>query len=370
MNNIVDVSTSNILVVDDTPANLRLLMGILRKAGYNVRPANNGQRALMTIEKEPPDLILLDIMMPNMDGYQVCEHLKANEKTRDIPISVLSETFDKVKAFSVGGVDYITKPFQDEEVLARIQTHLMLQIQKKQLIQLNQEKNEFLGMAAHDLKNPLSAISGATELIEEIIQAQAENFVDKTDIIELTKIIDLSTQVMFKLLTNLLDVNAIESGKIPLNLENRDIFPLVSEIVVEYTEKAKRKNINLHFIHADNKYIAYVDINMVRQVIDNLVSNAVKYSPLAKNVYVRIFATENTNICCEIQDEGPGLSDAEQAKLFQKFSRLTPQPTNDESSTGLGLFIVKKLINAMGGKVWCESELGKGSKFMVEFVVN
>ena len=136
MNDTVDISNSNILVVDDTPANLRLLMEILRDVGYKVRPANNGPRAFSTIEKEPPSLILLDIMMPDMDGYQVCEHLKAHEKTRDIPvifISALTETFDKVKAFSVGGVDYITKPFQTEEVLARVETHLKLHELQRQL---------------------------------------------------------------------------------------------------------------------------------------------------------------------------------------------------------------------------------------------
>ena len=136
MNNTVDLSNSNILVVDDTPANLRLLIGILRDVGYKVRPANNGQRALTSIEKEFPSLILLDIMMPDMDGYQVCEQLKAHEKTRDIPIifiSALNETFDKVKAFSVGGVDYITKPFQTEEVLARVETHLKLHELQRQL---------------------------------------------------------------------------------------------------------------------------------------------------------------------------------------------------------------------------------------------
>ncbi|HEW98552.1 MAG: serine/threonine protein phosphatase [Candidatus Parabeggiatoa sp. nov. 3] len=136
MNDTVDISNSNILVVDDTPANLRLLIGILREVGYKVRPANNGPRALTSIEKESPSLILLDIMMPNMDGYQVCEHLKAHEETREIPvifISALNETFDKVKAFSVGGVDYITKPFQAEEVLARVETHLKLHELQRQL---------------------------------------------------------------------------------------------------------------------------------------------------------------------------------------------------------------------------------------------
>jgi DNA-binding response OmpR family regulator len=145
----LNVLTSNLLVVDDNPANLRLLIGILRKVGYKVRPANNGQLALMAIEKEPPDLILLDIRMPYMDGYEVCEHLKANEQTSDIPvifISTLNEVFDKINAFNVGGVDYITKPFHEAEVIVRIKTHLALRNMKKQLaaqnIQLQQEINE------------------------------------------------------------------------------------------------------------------------------------------------------------------------------------------------------------------------------------
>jgi len=140
------LSCSNILVVDDSPANLRILMSILGKVGYKVRPANNGQLALMAVEKEPPDLILLDIMMPGLDGYEVCEHLKANEQTRDIPvifISALSGVFDKVNAFNAGAVDYIPKPFEEAEILARIKTHLALQNMQKQLeaqnIQLQQE---------------------------------------------------------------------------------------------------------------------------------------------------------------------------------------------------------------------------------------
>ncbi len=136
----------NILVVDDTPDNLRLLVRILRKIGYKVRPANSGRLALATIEKEPPDLILLDIMMPDMNGYEVCKLLKANEKTRDIPViflSSLDDVFDKVNAFNVGGVDYITKPFQEAEVIVRMKTHLTLQKLRQQLelknIQLQQE---------------------------------------------------------------------------------------------------------------------------------------------------------------------------------------------------------------------------------------
>lgn len=371
-----------ILVIDDNATNIGVLIDTLKTQGFETITARNGAMGIRRAKFSKPDLILLDIKMPEMDGYEVCECLKADEQTRNIPIifiSALSETFDKVKAFEVGGVDYVTKPFQEEEVLARVKTHLMLQTQQKQLViqaeklqqanehlqQLNQDKDEFLGIAAHDLKNPLSAILGFVQLIQMSIKA--EQFSSKMKLIEYANLINNSATNMFNIITNLLDVNAIDSGKLPLYFESYDILSVLKKIVAEYNQKAKCKDISLEFSPANSEYFAYVDINKVQQILDNLVSNAVKYSPFGKKVYIRIFTTENATVCCEIQDEGPGLSHEEQRKLFQKFSRLTPQPTNHENSTGLGLFIVKKLVTAMGGKVWCESKLGKGCKFVVEF---
>jgi len=355
----------NILIVDDIPANLQFLNLLLAKRGYQARPAINGRVALKIAQKTLPDLILLDIQMPGMDGYEVCKRLKADDKTGEIPvifISALSEVLDKVKAFSVGGVDYITKPFQEEEVLARIKTHLMLQTQKKQLIQLDQEKNEFLGMAAHDLKNPLSAIKGYSEEIEEYCHEMTTE-----EIVELSGLIKNSSTKMFTLITNLLDVNQIESGKIKLDLVNVDILPIVESVVRDYTKTAKEKEINLHFSSEGSNFHVYVDVNLVGQILDNIISNAVKYSPLGKNVYINLIANEN-KIRCEVKDEGYGLSADDLGKLFGKFNRLSTKPTGGEHSTGLGLFIVKKLVEAMNAKIWCESELGKGSKFMVEFI--
>ncbi|MEN8220621.1 MAG: hybrid sensor histidine kinase/response regulator [Pseudomonadota bacterium] len=372
-----------ILVIDDNATNIMVLVDCLKIHGFETITARNGAMGIRRAQFSQPDLILLDIKMAEMDGYEVCKRLKADEQTRYIPIifiSALSETFDKVKAFAVGGVDYVTKPFQKEEVLARVKTHLALQAQQKQLqtqaeklqqaneqlVQLNQEKNEFLGIAVHDLKNPLSAILGTATLVEKSIKA--EQFASKANVIKYANWIKGGAEHMFNIITNLLEVNAIDSGKIKLKLGKNNILPVLSHIVVEYTQKAKCKDITLDFTPANREYIAYVDINRVRQILDNLVSNAVKYSPFGKNVYIRILTTENATICCEIKDEGLGLSHEEQAKLFKKFSSLSPRPTNKENSTGLGLFIVKKLVTAMGGKVWCESELGKGSKFVVEFM--
>src|SRR6185369_5151214 len=173
---VIDHSQYSVVIVDDTPENIRLLAQLLSEQGYHVRSAPNGERALATVRKERPDLILLDILMPGIDGYEVCRQLKADDRLKHIPvifISALNEAFDKVRAFSVGGVDYVTKPFQVEEVLARVQTHLsvermrqQLEAQNRQLQEQNSELEAFAHTVAHDLKNPLSIIVGALELVK------------------------------------------------------------------------------------------------------------------------------------------------------------------------------------------------------------
>ena len=230
----------------------------------------------------------------------------------------------------------------------------------KELIALNQEKNEFLGIAAHDLKNPLSGFLGLADLILDV-----DGNITKEELLDYAKLLQTGSSNMFQLITNLLDVNAIESGKININLQQIEPPQLIAEIIQNYTERAHRKNIIIHFdIQSDSHILT--DAQIARQILDNLISNAIKYSPLGKNIYIRLYQTE-TNICCGIQDEGFGLSEADQQKLFIKFTRLATKPTGDEHSTGLGLFIVKKLADAIKAHVRCYSELGHGTTFTVEF---
>lgn len=259
---------------------------------------------------------------------------------------------------------------QELEELNRLKDVFLTELEQKRqelqdknghLMKLNQEKNEFLGMAAHDLKNPLQAVQGAAELIEKTFDDFA-----KEEIIEFACMIGLSSQRMFRLINDLLDVNAIESGNLKVSLKWANVLPILQGIIKDYKERAQMKEITLHFTPVAEEYCAWIDRNTVCQVLDNLISNAVKYSPPGRNVFVCISHTDHA-VRCEIQDEGPGLSEADQQKLFGKFTRLTAQPTGGEHTTGLGLFIVKKLVEAMKGKVWCESELGKGAIFIVEF---
>ncbi|BAP55814.1 response regulator receiver protein [Thioploca ingrica] len=229
------------------------------------------------------------------------------------------------------------------------------------LIRLNQEKNEFIGVVAHDLKNPLSGLKGYAE---DILDSFDE--LTKEELIELVSKIKLGAIQMFNLVVNLLDINAIESGKLNFKFEAVDIIPIMQKVLNNYQERAKAKNIKLQLESQPPLLIALVDKNTCEGILDNLVSNAIKYSPLNKNIYIRL-CQRDSYIRSEVQDEGTGLSESDLPKLFGKFTRLSSKPTGGEHSTGLGLFIVKKLVEAMKGKVWCESQLGQGATFIVEF---
>lgn len=223
---------------------------------------------------------------------------------------------------------------------------------------LMQEKNEIMGIVAHDLKNPLSAIKGyAEELNEEAEQMSLE------EIHLYAGKIEYSSQRMFGLITNLLDVNAIESGKIKVVLQSVQLDAVLAECVANHRDQATQKNIILELTRVACQL--ETDPQLFQQVMNNLISNAIKYSHSQTTVSIQMHL-EGEKVECIVEDQGPGLSSEDLTKLFGKFTRLTPLPTAGEHSTGLGLFIVKKLVDTLGGRIWCESELGKGTKFIVQ----
>ena len=230
--------------------------------------------------------------------------------------------------------------------------------QNDELQMMNVEKNEFLGIVAHDLKNPLSGIQGLASILED--SAHSPETVK-----QIAEVIMRGSEKMFDLVKNLLDVNQLERGGRKYELQPLNTAWLLMPVVESYMGRAEEKGITIHFAPPEQTVVCFADSMALSQVLDNLVSNAVKYSPPNKNIWVDIQeTTENVRIA--IRDEGPGLSDDDKSKLFGKFARLSAQPTGGEHSTGLGLSIVKKMIEAMNGKVWCESELGHGATFFVE----
>lgn len=358
-----------IIVADDVVKNLKVIGAVLEDEGFEVAVATNGAEAVEMVEEDPPDLILLDVMMPDMDGFEACEKIKQNEKINDIPVIFLTartETEDIVKGFRLGGVDYVTKPFKQDELLARIRTQLELKFsrdlilrQNNELKRLNLEKNEFLGIAAHDLKNPLGAIKGLVEVI------LSDPEMEESERNEFLQYIESSTHYMLQLVSDLLDINRIEEGRIEFYTGDVNLDQILKDSVEKFKFQAEKKNILLQFSPGLRERKVKTDPNKIQQVIDNLISNAIKFSPFDKKIFVKSEIAGEKAVVSVI-DQGPGISEEDQKKLFGKFARLSAKPTGDENSTGLGLSIVKKIVEGLGGKIWCESRLGEGAAFKFE----
>ncbi len=239
--------------------------------------------------------------------------------------------------------------------------NMELRLINNELEQANNEKNEFLGIAAHDLKNPLAGMRGLVAMLEH-----SHDRLTIKDVEETAQILSRAIEKMFTIIKNLLDINAIETGNMRLQSEVFDVAAVVTDVIADYHNRADEKGITLHFDAPFYAMQAFGDSTATMQVVDNIVSNAVKYSPSGRNIWVRVLKS-NDGIRVEVQDEGPGLSEDDKKRLFGKFVRLSAQPTGNEHSTGLGLSIVKRMMEAMNGKVWCESELGKGATFLLVF---
>jgi signal transduction histidine kinase len=376
-----------ILCVDDEPMLLVSLKQQLKHQfgnDYQIETAEDGVDALEIIEdllEEGIDLpvVISDQLMQGMKGDELLTQIHALvPKTLKILLTGQAEADAIGKAVNSANLyRYIAKPWDSTDLNLTVTEAIRRYFHEKELTQFYaslekkvadrtqalQQKNQFLSIAVHDLKNPLSAIRGYAEMIQSDLDDMP-----KAEILEVVDRIVISSRQMFELISNLLEVNEIESGKMNLSLEVMDIVHILQWLIDHYHERAKVKHIDLQFHSQAEQYNVMANENTTRQVFDNLISNAVKYSPYDKCVCVRIGQDKNV-VRCEIQDEGPGLSDEDQEKLFGQFSRLTPKPTGGEHSTGLGLFIVKKLLDSMQGNVWCESTLGKGTTFIVELPV-
>lgn len=358
-----------ILVVDDTPANLELLATLLAKLGYEVRAALSGQMALMSIEVAQPDLVLLDINMPDMNGYEVCERLKENPVTADIPVifvSALGETIDKVKAFKVGGVDYITKPFQIEEVVARIKAHITLYYQKREIEDLRQRereafarisklKDEFVRTVSHDLKNPIGVIAGYADLLE-----------DDDDDTEMRRIfarkIKDSALRMNQLVVDLLDLARIEAG-MELQLKPVLLSDFLTTAFENFELNALQKHQHLQLVIEADATLR-IDPSRMGQVINNLLSNAIKYTPEGGQIELAGTVTEGQAIIT-LTDNGLGIPEDDIPHLFKKFFRVHTDEHMKAEGTGLGLSIVKAIVEQHGGDIGVESQLGQGTRFTI-----
>jgi signal transduction histidine kinase len=374
-----------LLIVDDIPENVSVLFRFLGTAGFKVLVAQNGEQALQMFEFARPDLILLDVMMPGMDGFEVCQTLKSQENTKEIPIifmTALADTVDKVKGFSLGAADYITKPVQQEEVLARINAHLtvrklqrqlseqnrLLQDQAAELQQRNQELEAFSRTVAHDLKNPLNVVKGYLEMLLDDSPETAKNA-------ESREILTLATQASDKMI-NIIDSLLLLAGvsrNTAVEIQPLQMSSLIAQVIEQrlvHLLKEFQGDILLQPCATatgsssqspgETWPIAQGYAPWLEEVWANYLSNGLKYGGRPPLLKVGVTVQNDGKLRFWVCDNGPGLSPEAQAKLFTPFSRLH---TGSVEGHGLGLSIVQQIIEKLGGQAGVESRVGQGSTF-------
>jgi signal transduction histidine kinase len=396
---------ADILVVDDTPENLKLLSKILTDAGYKVRPVTNGKRALDAIEINAPDLILLDILMPDMDGYEVCRILKTSETNRDIPViflTALNDATSQVKGFEVGALDYITKPFDEQTVLARIENQLTIKRQKSELQEeliyrqqleaqlryakemaeeANRAKSVFIANMSHELRTPMNAIIGFAELMKTDPALTS-------DYQEYMEIIYESGQYLLSLINGILDLAKIEAQQIDLSRETFSVNEMINHLKAIFEFKANKQNIRF-VIKRDSHLPEMIesDEKKLRQILINLLGNAFKFTDRgqitlrlkvvdsAENILATFanhrrdraalretVAQQELIMLFEVIDTGPGIAPENITKIFQPFVQ-TEVGKKVAGGTGLGLPISQKFAELLGGELTVSSVVGQGSSF-------
>ncbi len=349
-----------ILIVDDNPTNLGVLFDYLKNSDFKVLVAEDGEGALTRANYAKPDIILMDVIMPGIDGFETCKRLKVNEETKDIPIifmTALSDTVDKVKGFELGAVDYITKPLHHEEVLARITTHLTirklqtnLQEQISERDVLIKELDAFAQTVAHDLKGPLGTIIGYVDFLETDKDESSPD--TRTDL----QFIALTAQKMNTIVNELLLLANVRKGKIKLTpLKMEAIVAEAQSRLTYIIEQYQAKIIVPAEWPTVQGYTSWVE-----EIWINYLSNAIKYGGERPQIELGSTAQNDDTVRFWIKDNGPGLTTEEQKKLFIPFTRLNQVRTEGH---GLGLSIVERIVEKLGGTVGVESTVGQGSTF-------
>jgi len=354
---------ARILVVDDQPANIQVVGSALGKLGHEIIPASDGTTALRRLALRTPDLILLDLLMPEMDGCEVCRRVRAKAEWEDIPVIFLSAADDKeliVRAFEAGGIDYITKPFNQAELVSRVRTQLSWKFTRDQLKQLAEDKDELLGILAHDLKNHLGGMQMSAQLLSERLGRRADADARST---QLADNIQQTSGQLLSFVKEFL-ANAAADHRVALNPIVVSFSDAAATAVQQYEEAARRKHLKIKTELPTAGTSVLADPTTLDQALHNLLSNALKFSPPGKTIFIRV-RSELGRVDCRIEDQGPGFTDEDKARMFLRYVRLSARPTGGEPSTGLGLSIVQKLVRAMKGDLICESTPGQGAAFTI-----
>lgn len=362
MNAKMKLEDLTILVVDDNQENLKVVSNILRSEGYKLALALGGKEALMILKEIKVDLILLDIMMPEMNGYELCTKIKSNENWQQIPVIFLTaknQMDDLIKSFEVGGVDYLTKPFQREELLVRVRNHLELKVSREKILDMIRERDKLYSKIAHDIRSPLSGINQTLDAID-----QGYIDVKSNDFEEIINDLSDTTKTTFKMLNNLLEwtreqiEDNVEFALKPVNIDS-----VLSDCVSLESMNAKIKGVTIHQ-NIPTTDIAICHKTTIHAVFRNLLSNAIKFTSTGGSIDISS-SKEKDKLHIFVKDTGVGMAEETIKKIFEKHETVSTSGTNKELGTGLGLFIVKDFIRKNRGQISIESHPGKGTTFTV-----
>ncbi|MDH5473414.1 MAG: hybrid sensor histidine kinase/response regulator [Gammaproteobacteria bacterium] len=352
-----------ILTVDDNPSNLQLLDGFLAGGDYNILKAENGEEALKVSRNNSIDLVLLDIMMPGMDGYQVCETLKKMPDKADVPVIFLTARNDiesMIKGFNVGAVDYLTKPINVEEFRARVSTHLRLRHQEQELKQHVAAKNRFVSIIADDLRTPIEALKSVLKMLND-----SSEELDKVLLHDYISMAYSAADCLDAISQNLTKWSALQNNELPANPQVIAVYTVFNEIVDEIQQENKQKGIIINN-NIEHDQMAFVDDEYLRIIARNILSNAVSFSQ--KESQIDIF-TECSNVdgslTIVVKDQGVGMSPEEMENIFQVGEQHRGVGTAGEIGTGMGLVLCRDLLVNSNGRIWLESEQSKGTKVYI-----
>ena len=347
-----------VLVVDDQSQNLQVVAAVLSMNGFEVILASSGEEAFERLAARTPDLILLDVLMPGMDGLAVCRKIKEDPRWLEVPIIFLSAADDKnliVKALECGGVDYVTKPFNKAELLTRVRTHLALKQARDELRDLAKDKDELLGILTHDLQNNLTGTRLNAELLRISDTPQKRN-----------ACIDNIIQATDGLIAFVMEFHANQStDRFKIEPSDLEIHELLEDARSRHEAAATQKRISIRIEGSEDPVMAWADQRRLAQVLDNLITNALKFSPEGRTITLHAQSGPGEWAHLTVKDEGPGFTQADKQNLFHRYGRLSAKPTGSELSIGLGLSIVKRLVEGMKGRIALESEAGKGATFTI-----
>ncbi len=359
-----------ILIVDDEWQNIDTLSAMLRGQNYRILSATDGTTCLAVLEKEKVDLVLLDISMPAMDGFDTLARIRVHKKTKDLPVIFLTgymrDSAHMERGFNLGVNEYLVKPIETGELLVRVKSILRMTVAEKKVKQLQMD---FFSMLVHDLRGPLSAISAFTQLMLE------DNALSDNDKAEMLTMTESACRHMLNLINDILDLSKLESEYVSLTKEDVDLVKTIENSLTRMKPLALKKSIALKREFPSSKISLSVDAQKIEQVMDNLVSNAIKFTheggtitiaaalpPQAKTVSgARDIALRS--IVVEVKDTGVGISPKDIPYVFDKYRQITTARLSTAKGTGLGLAICKNIVEAHGGKIWVESVEGAGSSF-------